>query len=514
MKKASKRRVSIVIAVIMVIGLFAACGKQNPPSPVVPNPEPVQQRDDIIIAMEAEAPTLHPFDHKAVTSGFMNNLTYNAFFKLETKTLNPVPDLVERYEQVSETEWIFKLRENVNFHDGSHMTAEDAKASMEWAQTFTTTKDYTTFWESIEVVDEYTLKVTTIGSYALTLNNMASIKVVPKALIEAEHNFNTSPIGTGPYKFVSQALGEKIQFVKNDDYFDADHQPSITNMTWRIIPEGSSRTIALEAGEVDVIIEVEANDISRLKEMESVTVYETNGTRVNFMAMNSEAYPFDNHMFRKAVNTAINKESVVAVALNGAGSVAISQTPMVFEGASIGGADAYDPEKAKEYLVQSGIDPATITFPCIVSNDTNKRAAEVIQDNLKELGITMTIESLDYATQLSAIMAGNYQTSIIGYTSSTMCMYAYGLFHSDAINAANLARIVDPFVDEHINLGKTQTNLEERAATFTELTEYLNDLTPFAPLYQTLVVRAANSQLGGFDVSAAGAMRFEDVYWK
>ena len=470
-------------------------------------------RDQITIAMESEPPTLHPFDHSSVTAGYMNALTYNCLFIIDADTLEPVPSLCESYENISDTEWLFKIYDNINFHDGSHMTAEDVKASMEYARTYPTTKNYTSFWTDVEVVDEYTIKVTTDGPYALTLSDMASIKIVPKALIDSGNDFNQNPIGSGPYRFVQWKLGDCITFVKNDDYFDKGHQPTITDMTWRIIPEGSSRTIALEAGEIDVIIETEANDIARLEEDPDVTVYNVDGTRLNVLAMNNEVYPFNNVDFRRAVNAAIDRDAVIAVACNGMGTKAVAQTPSIFEGCTEAGAQDYDIEKAKEYLERSGVDADGLVFSCIVANDAARRTAEVIQAGLQEIGITMEIENMDYATQLSAIMSGDYQTSISGYTSSNMCAFLRGFFHSNAIDAANIGRVNDGELDSLIDLSESQIDRDARIATYEKATERLNELSPHLPLYQSVVTRAASSRLGGFKVSAAGGMRFEDVYW-
>lgn len=470
-------------------------------------------RDDIVIAMASEAPTLHPFDHKSVTAGYFNSLTYNCLFMLNIDTLEPEPDLCQTYTQIDDSTWEFTIYDDIYFHDGSHMTADDVVASMEWAKTFATTSDYTSFWISVEKTGDYTVKITTDGPYALTLQNLASVKIVPAALIESGHDFGTDPIGSGPYKFVSQTLGEKVVFVKNEDYFDEEHMPHITNMTWRIIPEGSSRTIALEAGEVDVIIEVESNDTARLEENSGISVYKADGTRLNFIAMNSEKAPFDNKDFRKAINAAIDRDAVVTVACNGEGVAAISQAPSVFEGATEAGAEGYDIEKAKEYLENSGIDTESLVIPCIVSNDTDRRAAEVIQACLVEIGVSIEIENMDYATQLTAVMSGDYEMSLNGYTSSNMYRYLCGLFHSSAIDAANLSRINDEYVDSLIDLGKTQIDVNERGATFEKVIKYLNEWTPFVSLYQTSVVRAASSELQGFKVSASGNMQFADVYW-
>ena len=130
--------------------------------------------------------------------------------------------------------------------------------------------------------------------------------------------------------------------------------PKIKNMTWKIIPEGSSRTIALEAGEVDFVVEVEAMDGDRLKENSDLTVIEYNSTNVTWLMLNNEKPGLDNEAVRHAINTAIDKESVVTVAYNGMATPALSQMPMNFEGATEENADTYDVEKAKEWLDKSG----------------------------------------------------------------------------------------------------------------------------------------------------------------
>lgn len=512
MKKQKKR---IIIMALAAALLFTACsgvmsGEAEKDDAA---PETETQRDDIIIVTESEPPTLHPFDHKSVTAGYMNSLVFDKLFEIDPDTLSPAPQLCESWTNDGDV-WTFAIFDNVFFHDGEHMTAEDVKASMEYAKTFPTTADYTSFWTDIEVSGDYTLTVTTDGPCSMTLYNMASIKILPKKLIDEGHDFAVQPIGSGPYKYVDRVLGDSIEFEAFEDYFDANHHPHIKHMTWKVIPEGSSRTIALEAGEADVVIEVESNDVTRLEESDDIAVYRVGGTRLNFFAMNNEVYPFNNKDFRRAVNAAIDREAVITVACNGQGAPATAHAPDTYEGYSAAGSQGYDIEKAKEYLAASGVDTENLVFTCIVPSDTARRTAEVIQAELAELGITMEIENMDYATQLSAIMSGDYETSIAGYTSNNLCMFLSGFYHSKAIDAANLARLNDEYVDGLIDLSKTQIEDGERAESFRQAIEYINELCPHAPLYQTEVIRAARAGLGGFKVSAAGAVRFEDVYWE
>ena len=231
------------------------------------------------------------------------------------------------------------------------------------------------------------------------------------------------------------------------------------------------------------------------------------------MAMNNEVEPFDNQDFRRAVNAAVDRDAVVTVACNGAGIPAIAHTSPAFEGSSEENAQGYDLEKAKEYLEKSGVDPEEVHFSCLVSNDVARRTAEVIQANLAELGIAMEIESMDYATHLNAIMSGDFETAISGYTSSYLYSFVSGLYHSDAIDAANLARLNDPTVDQLIEAAKVELDKAKQTEIFQELSAYLNEKSPFVPLYQTMVVKAYDKDLTGVTVGKNGNVRFEDVKW-
>ena len=268
-----------------------------------------------------------------MAGSYMNLLTYNTLFKSDIE-MNPVPDLVEDYENISESEWEFTIKTGVKFHDGSEMTVEDVKASLEWAKGFPEVSLYNDDIVSVDIVDDDTIKITTPGPDAMLLSNLChhGNAIVPKALIDSGHDFNTEPIGTGPYKFVEWNRGDSVVFEAFEDYFDG--APAIKNMTWKVIPEGSSRTIALEAGEIDFIVEVEAMDSDRLKGNEELEVIQYEATNESWLMMNNEKPQFQNQNVRHAINSAINKDDIVTVAFNGLAVPAISQCPYNFEGST------------------------------------------------------------------------------------------------------------------------------------------------------------------------------------
>ena len=513
MKKMTKL-LAMVLAVMFVMAAFAGCGNDSDEKDTDGNEQDNNEaRNDVIIATANEPPTLHPYDHNATAANYMNALTYDTLYRTNLDTLEPEPSLVTGYELLSDTEWKFTLREGVKFHNGETMTADDVKASMEYAKNdySALTNIYTSWWSNIEVVDAQTFIITTNDVYAKTLNDLTRIKVVPKSLIDSGNDFNQNPVGSGPYKFVNWTLGDSLSFEAFEEYWGG--APAIKEMTWRIIPEGSSRTIALEAGEIDFIVEVETNDLSRLETTEGISVVNQTGTNFTFMMINNEVAPFDNQDFRHALNCAVDKDSVVEVALNGAGTGIFWQTPSVLSGYSEENLDSYDLELAKQHLEASGIDPSTVTFSCICSDDTKRRAGEVIQASLQELGITMELESMDLATYLSVTAEGDYEAAIGGYTSSDMMSFIEGVFHSKSINGSNLTRTNDPEIDSLYDLATTQLDAAERTATLEQCSSALNVRCPQVPLYQTNVVRAYNSDLQGVKVSASGTMRWQDVSW-
>ena len=494
----------------MSLGLFAGCSKDSGKKD--PGKGDGGKKDSIVIATMGETPSLSPTEHNAVAGSYMNLLTYNTLFSSDMD-MQPQPDLAESYENVDESTWHFKIKEGVKFHNGDTMTVDDVVASLQWAQGFAEVNLYNKNFVSISKVDDSTVEIKTDGPDAMVLLNLChhGNAIVPKKLIDEGHDFNTEPIGTGPYKLVEWKRGDSLTFEAFEDFYKG--APKIKNMTWKIIPEGSSRTIALEAGEIDFIVEVEAMDADRLKENSDLKVISFEHTSHNWLMLNNEKPGLDNQNVRHAINSAIDKESVVTVAYNGLATPSWTATPSNFAGTTNENADTYDVEKAKQYLEESGVDPASVKFSIICSDDTKKRAGEVVQANLKEIGINCEIESMDLATYLSATAEGDYTAAIGGYTSSDLLSYVVGVYHSSSINASNKTRLNDAEVDALIDQAKTTLDKDERVAIFEKLSARLNLLCSQAPLYQPLTLRAYKAGLEGVEVSDSGTIYFENVYW-
>ena len=519
MKKWTKL-LSLVLALVFVLAAFAGCGKNDTTGETdgentgdtAGSETTGETKDSIVIATANEPPTLHPYEHSATASNYMNSLTFDTFLRTNVDTLEPEPGVITSWENPSDTEWVFTIRDDVYFHNGDKVTAEDLVASMEYARENSAyTTNYSQFWEAVEVLNETQFKVTTKTVYAKTLYDMSSHKIVPKKLIEEGNDFNANPVGSGAYKFVKWDLGNSIEFEANENYWKG--APAIKHMTWRIIPEGSSRTIALEAGEIDAIIEVETNDLARLEEDSNVQIVEKPGTSFSWLILNNEKAPFDNQDFRHFMNCAIQKEALVEVALNGAGTANYRQSPSMFAGATDVNMDEYNPELAQEYLDKSGVDPTTVVFSCICSDDVKRRCGEVIQATLAEYGVTMNLESMDLATYLSAAAEGNFETCIGNCTTSNTLGFIEYKYHSKMIGGSNWSRTNDPKIDELYDTAVQTLDETERMKLIEECVAYIQSICPQVPTYSMNVVRAMDADLQGFEVNASGNTYWHYVSW-
>ena len=528
MTKKLMRGLVPVMVLSAAVALFTGCGSKDSGADAKPagdakettaadnkgsESKGTSSKDTLIIATANETPSVTTNLHNATAGDYINQMTHEGLF-YSSADLTPQPALAESYEIVSDTEWVFKLRQGVKFHKGQEVKAADVKASLELCKESPQVSQYGDAMESIEVVDDYTVKITTNGPHSGLLTDLShhGNAILPADLIASGHDFNKEPIGTGPYKFVAWNKGESIELEANEDYWGG--APAIKHVIWKVIPEGSSRTMALEAGEVDLIIEVESTDFTRLQDNSDVVTFNEAGTSHNWLMINNEKAPFDNIDFRRALASAIDKNAVVQVALNGQGSVSDSMLPECFPGVVTDGAPSYDPEKAKEYLAASGLNPADCGFALICSDDTKLRAGQVIQSSLKEnLGIDITLESMDLATYLDKTAVGDYQAAIGGYTSSDVLAHSMGVYHSKSIDGSNKTRLNDPEIDALIDKVKATLDPEENVKVVTELSKALNDRCTQVPLYLKNNVRAYAKGLEGFKMSPTGGMYISELSW-
>lgn len=483
---------------------------------------PAIDKDTVVICTADETPSLTTTGHNAVAGDYVNRLTHCGLMRYDFD-LKPVPDLAKEYkvekdEDGEETIWIFTLYDDLKFCDGSDLTADDVVASLLAAKESPDCAVYTESFDKVEAIDKTHVKIHTPGPSASLLYDLAhhSNFINPKKMLDEKEDLNANPVGAGAYKFVKWNRGESLEFTANEYFHDKDRAAKIKNIIWKIIKEGSSRTLALQAGEVDYIIEFDSTSVDTFEDDKNVVIDNVPSVSHNWLCINNEKEPFGDINVRKAINCAINKEDVVDVALNGYGVVAKGQTPEGQLGFSDKGTDdyVYDMEKAQEFLDKWGGDPSSIELKIICSNDMKRRAAEVIQANLAELGIDAQIDSMDLATYLDVTAKGDFTGFIGGFTSNEMLSFLKGVFLSTSIGSANKTRTNEKELDELILKALKCTDQKELEETLQKASEFLNKLCPQIVLFQDSMLRAKKANLDNANVNAGGEIFVNEWSWK
>ena len=506
--------VSLILAALLILSLFTGCSSSSTDSNTTdPGSDTTETRDTLRVAFTSEPPSLSIYDHSSLISMLMNVQMYNGLMRINYETLEPECDLAESYTVEDDTVWTFKLHEGVMFHNGEEMTSADVVASLQYAKSLPSATLYTVSMETIEAVGDYTVRITTTEPYAGLLYDLAYYYnfIVPKSLIDAGNDFNTNPVGTGPYKLEEWNYGNSITLVRHDDYFNQDHVAKIGTIVISIVPEGTSRTISLESGDIDFIWEVNSADVANLESNPDFTVTAVDSVDNVILFFNNDKAPFDDANLRNAIAAAINREDIIAAALNGYGVVNNSCIAMGFPESTDTNAIPYDLDLAREYLEAWGGDPASVDLEIICSNETRVSIATVIQSNLAEIGIPVEVVQMDTAGALNAWQTGEFIATMGSWSPSNALTYIQR-FHSDR-RQTYAGAINSPELDALVNEAKATLDDTARAEIIDEIVGMVNSLSPQITLYQSIWHRAYDADLQGVLCSATGFIDFCDVYW-
>lgn len=507
--KSSRRIVAALFVLTMALAAFSAYGQ-------VRNKAGGKSGKDLVIARDQESITIDPQAGWDGASLIVLRQMYNQLLQVDDD-MKIVPNLAESYTYLSGTQVQFKLRKGVKFHNGEEMKASDVKFSIQRAMASSKVKAFTASITGVKVVDDYTVVVTTTQPYAPLLANLChtALSIVPeKAVTAMGDKFSEHPIGTGPFKFSEWVSGDKIVLVKHKDYFAGP--VAADSLTFRTIPEGSSRTIALETGEVDMVYPVDPVDARRVKSSKDLTLVETLSPKIEYVAMNEKFKPFSDVRVRRAINYAVNRQALFDVVAESKGKI----TSSTMSAKIMGYTDKvtvyeYNPEKAKKLLAEAGY-PNGFDVLISISGDMRNRNAQLLQSDLMAVGINAKIENLEWATFLDKVNKGDYQIFNMSYNNTTgdPDTSLYQLFHSTVpASSGNRAYYKNPKVDELLIAGRLEVNVPKRMEIYKQIQQILADDAVWVPLYSIANLFGLRADLKGFSPHPLGNDIFDSIHY-
>ena len=513
MKKNFNRAMSLVLAAAMALSL-AACGG-NQENNGSGGGTAGGYKNTLTWAQGADVTSLDPHQGKETPAVQVNTQIFDTLVTVDPETNEVVPQIAESWEQTDDQTYVFKIREGIKFHDGSDLTAEDVKFSLDRARNSAAVSYIVNFIEEVTVDDDHTVTVKTTAPYAPTLRNLAIpfAAIVPKAVVEADENaFIQNPVGSGPYKFVEWNHGDHVTLKAFDDYYAG--KPETENLIMKVIPETSQRTIALETGEVDLAYDLAVNDIPKVNSDDKLTVYEIPSLTCWYVSMNMNKKPFDNPKVREAMSMAIDRQTIIDTINAGSGQTADAIiAPAVF-GYYSTGVKEYNPTKAKELLAEAGYPNGFSTTLWVNDNQSRIEMCQAMQAMLLEVGVQCNLEVLEFGSFISRTTAGDHDLAYFGWTTSSGdADYSYySLEHSTQQGAAgNRSFLADPDVDKLIEEARSNTNEEERKELYKELAIKLDEINNNIPVYYSSINVGANKQVEGFVMDANGYHSLEKV---
>jgi peptide/nickel transport system substrate-binding protein len=424
------------LALVVAATLLAACGGGTAPSAPTPTPAPAKPapttaaapaatsapaaqpaaakpstRDTLNIVFQANQGTLDP--HFAATNQEMLVIrnVYNALLKYKPDSVELTGDLATSWDASADgLTYMFKLRQDVDWQKGfGHFTAADVKASFDRVKNPETRSPFAgsiSMLKEVQVVDDYTVKMILSEPYAafphLLTNYRAGPIVNTKAVQQFGKDYDWNPVGTGPYQFESGVPKQEAIITANDKFFGG--APSIKRIVMRTVPDSNAQVLGLENGQYDMLF-LAPDDPVVVKRLEDKGFVRSLYSRnlPSQLLMNVTVKPFDDLKVRQAIAHAIDRQQYIDLALPGVAKPWFSPVP---DGYAYVASDLprYDKDiaRARSLLAEAGY-PNGLDVTMNVY-DVQKLASEVLAEQLKQIGMRVTLEVLDQPTFIGRVV--------------------------------------------------------------------------------------------------------------
>ncbi|MCY1159151.1 MAG: peptide transporter [Citricoccus sp.] len=391
-----------------------------------------------------------------------------------------VPSLATEWQQVSPLEWDFTLREGVQFQDGTPMTADAVVASLQ--NVLDAEVPARAFGpkvvSGVEAVDERTVRITTPTESPLVPYRLASVNtgVLAPAAFESG---TVDPFGhcTGPFTPVSEEPKQSLTLDRNEDYWGGPVQ--LAGAEVRFITDGATRATQVQTGEADISLSVPVSSLSALESDPEVEVLRADSPRTATLYMNNGRAPFDDVDFRRAVRSALDLDALAASVYEGAALPATGPfAPSEPWAPETAGTPQQDLAAAKELLTAAGYTAdRPLEIIAIVERAEFADVATVIQDDLKSIGVPVTIRTAEYAAVEPDLLAGNYDMVLSQRNRLIDIADPIGFLSADYTceGSYNLSHFCDEDYDRLVAQAAETADTEERYELYTRAGQILQE---------------------------------------
>lgn len=508
------KKFNIVISLILVAAiLFTGCsgkaasdsaGQNNNQSSEQSNNQAADPNQMLTTRLISDVTTFDPVKTNDINVQMVHYQIYEGLVR-EEQDHSLVPALAESWTFSEDgTEIAFVLREGVKFQNGDVVTADDVVFSLNRAIASPFTSKITSTMVEATKIDDKTVMLKLKHPYAAILGCLAasSTSIVPKKVVEAdEAAFEKNPVGTGAYKLKEYVNGDKVVLEAFSDYYRGE--AAIKNVTMKLMTDTSTALIALEKGEIQMMTPSQAyTDRQAIIDNPDLTYHEADQAVYFLIGFNNQKGVFTDKRLREAISYAIDRESLILGAINGVGiPVEAAMVPLCKEYPKDFKGHEYNVEKAKELLAEAGYPNGFTVTMKVIGAENYTKPAEIIQEQLRQIGITLEIETMERGAWFSDVFnGGNFE---ITYYAVPIVVIdpdfaTYSTFHSSMINGkGNFNNVVNPELDVLLEKGRKSQDEAERAEIYKKVVEIVRDESYIIPTYTGKRTQATSANLKG-----------------
>lgn len=483
---------SLAVTLMILLG----CGK----------PPPVRE-GTLSIALNGSPTNIDPRYATDAYSQQIIDLCYNGLMKKDMQG-RPVPDLAVSVTVTGTSTYRIRLRNGVHFHDGSELTAVDVISTYDFLRNERMGSPHL---ETFRIIQ----RMKNEGRYGLTIELKqpfapfltALTTPIVKAGTPTEALINREN-GTGPFKMVTFSPDELGEFVPFDDYFEG--RPALQKVRVKIIPDDNVRFLELKKGEVNFVINgVDPDLIDEIDKDENLVVEVATGSNFSYLGFNLNDPVLKHIKVREGIARGIHRKEIIEKILKGYGEEGNTLIAPIYWAHEKGVRTFnHDPAMARKLLDEAGFPdpdgdgPETrfkLTYKTS-QNELRRRIAQVIQEQLRAIGIGVEITSYEWGTFFDDIKKRNFQIYSLTWVGITDPDIYYYAFHSTSVPpmGANRNGYANPLVDQLLEEGRVNLNMEKRKEAYSRVQKIISEEIPILGLWFNKNVLVRDKRVRGF----------------
>lgn len=467
----------------------------------------VEPKRDLVFGVDREPLTINPVFLTDLSSHMISNLVFRGLVSVDRSGF-PKPELCESWEIRDGRTLIFHLKKNVFWHDGEVFKAKDVIFTYQLinsGEIASPKRGSLGPIAELRELDPFTVLVRYREPFGPMVESWTQ-GILPEHLKREVlvPSFDENPVGTGPYRISKWKRGHFMVLEGYDRFYGGP--PKTKRVVLRFIPDPTTRYLELRSGKCDVA-ELPVNlETERLRDR--FTSYRASPYRYCFLGLNLLKAEFKDERIRRAIAHAIDKEKLIRVVLNGNGDISLGPYP---RGTWYFNEDVrpyrYDVDEAKRLLASS---KKSLSFSIYVSSENTEaqKVAQLIQDDLKKVGISVEIRLLDWHTLRHRVLEERDFESVVMSRAYLWEPDLYDLWHSSKAEKGgwNLFSFKDEEVDRLLEKARRVIDQNERSRLYKEIQRVLYERQACIFLYETPLVFYAKKEIRGVNPDPRGLL--------